>query len=207
METNKLPGLYNIETLKKMTFRIAKKKPKAKAYRVTLQFSVKRFHTSADQLQQGELSVKEGYDEETNEEFEARIEDWQMSHTQYGNDKELFQYVRDAFDLEDFLSGFMDHTIDSIEWTGENTLTFRVYPAGDDQVTEQELREELQNHPLEVEEYMSGLDNGWVTHTEMTEMPYAYLDYRDNPITIEPIYEGGRKKQKTRKERKSHKSK
>jgi hypothetical protein len=202
MEKNKLPGLQSENALKKMTFRIAKKKPKAKAYRVTLLFSVDRFHNTADELQQSELSVKEGYDEETYEEFEARIEDWQMTHAQYGIDRELFQYVQETFDLEDFLSGFMNHTIDSIEWTGDNTLSFMVYSAGDDQVSERELREELQNHPLEVEEYMSGLDNGWVTHTEITEMPYAYLDYRKNPILIEPIYEGGRKKQKTRKAKK-----
>ena len=79
MEKNKLTGLKTEESLKKMTFRIAKKKPKAKAYRVTLLFSIDRFHNTADELQQGELIIKEGYDEETDEEFEARIEDWQMT--------------------------------------------------------------------------------------------------------------------------------
>jgi hypothetical protein len=195
MEKNKIQDL---QRFKKMTFRIAKKKPKAKAYRVTFEFSVNRFHESVDELQQNELSVKEGYDEESDEEFQTRKGDWLEMHASFGNDVVLLNHIRKSFDLEEFMGGFMDHTIDSIEWSGDNRLTFMVYPTGPDQFTERELREELQNHPLEMEEYMSDLDNGWVTHTEITGMPYAYLDYRENPIKIESIYEGGRKR-KTRK--------
>jgi hypothetical protein len=185
---------------KKRTFKIAKKK-KEKFFKVTLTFSFERHHGSTDDFEKGE----HGYEDESNDEFCARLQDWRETDKLYGTNEKIMRHVKEN-DALSFVEYLTDGEVIAAKWLDGFKIQFIVkYDHPELMKTAEELKEYLEDNSLEDGEYESSGDNGWTVKTLKDSMGYGLTDYRRNPILIEEVSSGvlsgggRRRKSKTRK--------
>ena len=188
------------EQKKKKTFKVRPKAPQEKLYKVTLTLSFNRQFNSSDDLEKEER----GYNNETNDEFCARVQDWKKTDEAYGTDDKIQRYVK-GFDARDFVEYMPPGEVLSAQWLSGFRIAFVFKPESSEYDSVSEIRDWLWKFSLEDGEYESSGDNGWTIKTLKGKMEYGLTDYRDNPILVEQVSTAtlsGGKRNKLRQTRK-----
>jgi hypothetical protein len=185
---------------KKRTYRIAKKK-KDKFFKVTLTLSFEQHHGSTEDFEKGEHH----YEDESNEDFCARIQDWNETDKAFGTNEKIMRHVKqnDAFG---FVETLTDGEVVAAKWLDGFKIQFIVKYENEPSKTAAEVKDYLDMTSLEDGEYESSGDNGWTVKTLKETMEYGLTDFRRNPIVVEEVesgaLSGGGRRRKTRRNRK-----
>lgn len=185
-----MPNNTTTAPKKKRTFKV--KVPKEKVFKVTLTLSFEQHVGDSEDLEKGE----HGYDDETNEEFCKRVQDWIATDKAYGTDEKIQRYVK-SFDALGFVENLPPGEVLSAEWLSGFKISFITKPEGTHYNTAEEIKSWLEDMSLEDGEYESSGDNGWTVKTLKGMMEYGLTDYRRNPIVVEEIErpaQGGKRK-------------
>lgn len=181
---------------KKRTFKVKEKKEKL--YKVTLKFSFTPSYDSTEDFEKGER----GYDDETNEEFCARIQEWKDTDKEYGTDAKIQAHVKRISAME-FIEYLPPGEVLSAQWLSGFGLTFIMKPESPEYESVEAIKDWIESFSLEDGEYESSGDNGWTVKTLRGTMEYGLTDYRDHPIevveTSSRVLSGGRRRQTRRR--------
>ncbi len=194
----------NVPKPKKRTYKIATKKKKEKLFKVTLTLTFTPHLGSSDELEKGE----HGYEDENNEEFCARLQDWIKTDEAYGTPEKIMRHVKsnDAFG---FVESITLGEVLSAKWLDGFKIALIVKYENQPNMTVDEVKDDLERTSLEDGEYESSGDNGWKVTTLKDIMEYGLTAYRDNPIVVEEVdsavLTGGRRKNMRKKTRKNRK--
>jgi hypothetical protein len=181
-------------------FKIAKKK-KDSFFKVTLTLSFQPHFGSTDDFEKGE----HGYDDETNEEFCARIQDWKETEKVYGTNEKIMAHVKKN-NAMDFIEYIPEGEVVAAKWLDGFKIQFIVKYENEPNKKAEEVKEYLEDTSLEDGPYESSGDNGWRVPTLKDTMEYGLTDFRRNPIVVEEaasdVLTGGARRRKTRRNRK-----
>ena len=190
-------------TVKKVRkYKVKAKARKEKFFKVTLQLSFRPHLGSSDDLEKGER----GHEDENNEEFCARVQDWIQTDNAYGTNAKIEAHVKKN-DPMDFVEGLGPTEVVSAEWLSGFRISFitKTDPTSTHYQTAAEIKDWIEHSSLEDAEYESSGDNGWRIPTLKDIMEYGLTDYRDNPVIVEEVSgnaaHGGRRRRQTRRRR------
>jgi hypothetical protein len=177
-----------------------REKATPKFFKVTLKLSFRPHLGSSDDLEKGE----HGYEDENNEEFCARVQDWIQTDTAYGTNAKIEAHVKKNNPM-DFVEGLVPNEVVSAEWLDGFRISFitKTDPTSTHYQTAAEIKDWIEHSSLEDAEYESSGDNGWRIPTLKDIMEYGLTDYRDNPVIVEEVSgnatRGGRRRQTRRR--------
>ncbi len=151
-------------------------------FKVTLTFTFEHQYGSVDDLEIEERS----WCQETKEEFEARIKDYEATDAHFNTYEKIVAHVK-SNDALSFIEYIPDHEVVSAEWDPKDFKIHFVIKVERSEETVDDIREWLEMTSLEDGEYESCGDNGWTVKTLGETDEYGLTDYRRNPILIEQV--------------------
>lgn len=163
---------------------------RVKYFEILLNLTFEQHHGSANDIEKED----EGWRAETNEEFCAKIADWNKTDEKFGTKDGIMKHVKsnDPMGFVEYLATLNGEVL-SAKWLDGFAISF-VFKCTDSDILkasreegEKMIEEDLRGNSLEDGEYESSGDNGWTVKTLGETMEYGLTDYRQNPIRVVEI--------------------